>query len=474
MSTRRHDGEADRQAHAPAPLAPGIGQPAASGQLDRQQLGDIRRWLEDLTARRAMPFITRPPDEDRQLQNWLLTERSHLAKRLFGMQSEQSRLQEQATHIGDRRRALERDIAQARQRLVARKRDREAERRMALAAAERDSDRCESTRKQITTLASTIRAAEAHSARGKPRKVRADAIAARGKPEYAESVHAKARRRAQLIIGEGLRPIAYLAAPEICGVRSLPACLFAEPLPMPATYSRIVGGAGALADLPWDNPQGLTLAIALLESHRPAAPIQGGQIRHVGHGVLSKPNDPTATVQAWTDASAVRAARCYLVGQGADPDRHTWLAFVHSQAIAKAAGAHKVEEAVHVLWSRVRDDGLIHQNTMAFVSAAVARARYDVAAGIDPGRISMTLSGRQPVRMGLAAVAAGDLHAQYLDPLTRQPVVTVPLQNDAHLAAVGAEGHPESGDFAGTWTPKPAYRSHVGIHDILVHLSKGD
>ena len=103
-------------------------------------------------------------------------------------------------------------------------------------------------------------------------------------------------------------------------------------------------------------------------------------------GVLSKPNDGTVAVQRWTDQTAMRAARQYLVGQGADPDRHDVVVFVHSQQVQRKDGSTKVEEAVHILWSRNRDDGLLHDNDHAFVSAAVARARYDVYAGIDPAR----------------------------------------------------------------------------------------
>ena len=53
-------------------------------------------------------------------------------------------------------------------------------------------------------------------------------------------------------------------------------------------------------------------------------------------------------------------------------------------------------------------------------------------------------------------------------------VEKIPLQGKEHARRLGAEGHPEPGDIAGTWTPKPCYRSADMIRRILNHLMSGD
>lgn len=286
---------------------------------------------------------------------------------------------------------------------------------------------------------------------------------------------ATAAKRTDAVVREATYPIPWVAQAEIVGERPVVPGEFPVAIPMPATHSRVVGAMGRLGEhVDWSQKESAQLVVKILAAQQIPSSKRGGQVKHIAHGVLSKPNDGTVAVQRWTDQTAMRAARHYLVGQGADPDRHDVVVFVHSQQVRRADGSTKVEEAVHILWSRIRDDGLLHDNDHAFVAAAVARARYDVYAGIDPARIGMASTKSHPVRQGLKALKEKKLHARYVDPRTMHTVEKVPLQGKEHAQRLGAEGHPEPGDIAGTWTPKPCYRTADMISRILNHLMSGD
>jgi hypothetical protein len=251
--------------------------------------------------------------------------------------------------------------------------------------------------------------------------------------------------------------------------------MFAQAVAMAAPHSRVVGALGRFgAEVDWAHPTAIPLALGIFGAQRTPSSKRGGQIKHVAHAVLSKPNDGRQAVQQWTPDTAMRATRHYLVGHGADPDRHDVVVFVHSQVVKRANGSTKVEEAVHILWSRVRDDGALHDLDHAFIADAVGRARYDVYAGIDPARIGMASTESYSVRAGLTALKKRELAARYVDPRTMRLVERVPLQGRGHAARLGAEGHPEPGDIAGTWTTKPCYRTEKSIRDILNHLMAGD
>jgi hypothetical protein len=322
--------------------------------------------------------------------------------------------------------------------------------------------------------AQAVAAAELASAAGRARTSRVDKAAAKdATPEQAQATRSVARERTALVIREAERAVEWRAEPEVAGIRMPPAGIFAHAIPQPAEFSRVVGALGLMSAVRWDAVDATAVATRILHAQILPSSARGGHYRHVAHGILSKPLEKTHCVQSWTDATAMRAARHYLCALGVEPDRHDVAVFVHSQQRPLSKDRIKVEEAVHVLWSRVRDDGAVHVCDSAFIAAAVGRARYDVAAGLDPERISMTLSRKVPILTGLQALADGTLHARYVHPVTKQHEI-VALQGSEHLSRLAKEGHPEAGDFAGTWTPKPGYRHAVDIERILEHLRRGN
>jgi hypothetical protein len=449
------------------------------------QVGDrIRVALEKAStwwsSRKHLTPVATLPASPAEAVAVLRQEEGALATREGECEASAKRRQARAEDAAAKLVVLERQAAAERERQAALEAAvvREALEREAAARAIAQAEEAASTaRLRRDAVQVAVARAEQASAPGRARVSRTDKRAKKdATAAQAAATVATARSRTDAIIREATYPIVWVHEAEIAGVRSQPVGMFNQAVPMAAPHSRVVGGFRRLgAQVDWTRgEEALELAALILDSQRITSGKSGGQVKHVAHGVLSKPNDGTKAVQVWTSDTAMRAARHYLVGQGADPDRHDAVVFVHSQVAQRRDGTIKVEEAVHVLWSRVRDDGALFQIDHAFVAAAVSRARYDVAAGIDPERIGMASTKSKPVRDGLKALKKRELAARYVESGSMRTLERVPLQGRDHAHRLGAEGHPEAGDIAGTWTPKPCYRGAVETRRILNHLMAGD
>lgn len=418
------------------------------------------------------------PDNPAQAVAVLRREEAALATREHEWEASAKRRQARAEQAAAALVVLERQAAAERERLagLAAAAVREVAEREAAARAIAVAEGAASTaRRRRDAVQVAVATAEQASAPGQARvsrsakRAKKDATAAQ-----ATATVATARSRTDVITREATYPIVWVREVEIAGVRAQPVGMFDQAVPMAAPHSRVVGAMGRLgAQVDWSGSEALEVAAGILDAQRVPSK-RGGQVKHVAHGVLSKPNNGTKAAQVWTSDTAMRAARHYLVGQGADPDRHDAVVFVHSQVAQRRDGTIKVEEAVHVLWSRVRDDGALFDIDHAFVAAAVSRARYDVAAGIDPERIGMASTKSKPVRDGLKALKKCELGARYVEAGSMRTLERVPLQGQDHAQRLAAEGHPEAGDIAGTWTPKPCYRGAAETRRILSHLMAGD
>jgi hypothetical protein len=227
----------------------------------------------------------------------------------------------------------------------------------------------------------------------------------KSKPHEAEWIRETVRNRMEILVREAQVDIPWVDEPAFLGVRQNPDAMFLEPIPCPSPHASIVAAGGHLSAIDWSDhkryPSGqsgdckaIETAANILYARVQRVGKVGRPIKHIAHGVLAKPFNPKTgePVDPWTGQSATRAARHYLVGLGADPDRHDWVAVLHRQSKKGGNGEWKVEEAIHVLWSRVRDDGALHHCAYSFVASALSRARWDSAAGLDVGRVSMTHS----------------------------------------------------------------------------------
>lgn len=263
----------------------------------------------------------------------------------------------------------------------------------------------------------------------------------------------------RLLVDESSYPIPWKREETLLGVRPLPPGSFASPIHAAAAHAQIVGAGGRWSAVNFTKKDAWKEIADIAALSAPKAQGPGRQVKHIAHGVLSKPLDENGGKQKWTPEEANRAGRHYLVGQGADPSRHDYVIIIHSD---------KDEESIHILWNRVRDDGKIHRNDNAWVSSALARARWDQHAGIDPARISVSDSKEKPIREGFKKIRDDSLCAVYFS-TTSEEIETVPLIGREHAKALAAEGAPDEGSCAGTWTPKPGYRSKDEIRAIFFH-----
>lgn len=251
------------------------------------------------------------------------------------------------------------------------------------------------------------------------------------------------------------------------GVRPPPPGLFDQPIASTLGPALIVGAGGALAEVDWKNPE-----LAIVEATKILAaqtqPIQrGGHRRHVGHLVISMPNDDGEFPFTLSPDSAVRLARQALLSQGADPDLHDFVVFVHRQR--KADGDNHDEEALHLLWSRVRVDGKYLINDNRLISALLGRARWDLAAGFDERGLGMPRLNSACVRRGLRGLSKQSLTAVYRG-FTREYDETIDFLSSDFLGRLGQEGCPPALACGGLWIPKPCYRTAEEISEILHHL----
>ena len=443
----------------------------------RTALAQVRTWWDQRSIRTTTAAL---PNDPQGVVTVLRHEDAALQRRGQVLRVTEQAHQAEAQRTAHQRAELERQVA-AEAALVAAHRvtagaRATAERQVAAQMKTVALETAAAASVQLVAATSAVTTAETLSAPGRARVSRVEKQARKdATPAQAAATKATATRRTEMIVDEATYPIAWVAELEIAGVRMPPPGQFAQAVAMPSPHSRVVGGMGRFdAQVDWAHPKAGALAASILDAQRIPSSKRGGQVKHVAHAVLSKPNDGKQAVQQWTSDTAMRAARHYLVGHGVEPDRHDVVVFVHSQVGKRNNGSTKVEEAVHILWSRVRDDGMLHHLDHAFVADALSRARYDVYAGIDPARIGMSSTKSHPVREGLKALSARELAARYVDPRTRRTVELVPLQEKAHAQRLGAEGHPDTGDIAGTWTTKPCYRTEKSIRDILKHLMEGD
>jgi hypothetical protein len=479
MSTfdRSYGSNNDKERYQPAsPLIPQVEAAAAIQARVTQALHQARTWW---TSRHHIHTDAPLPDQPELARYALTREAQALKERIAKRRQEIAAANMLAHNLSIQLAHLEAQAAQERQR-------RAAEEATALAQAEttrRAAKQALVEAERVAVAASrwaeadtqAVHVAEQASKPGRARTSRVERKAAKdATPAQAEATRAEARRRTALIIAEATRPVAWRNESEVAGIREPPVGMFACAVSQPAPFSRVVGATGRLAAVDWSAQEATAQAVSILHAQLIPAQTKGGHYHHVAHGVLSKPHDGSRAVQPWSDESAMRAARHYLCALGVEPDRHDVVVFAHAQQLIRPNGKLKVEEAVHVLWSRVRDDGAVHACGHAFVAAAVGRARYDVAAGIDPERIAMTLSRKGPILDGLRALKEGALTARFVDPETRRVSDVVHLQSSVQLQRLAHEGHSEAGDFAGTWTPKPGYRHALEIQRIMDHLRQGD
>ena len=277
------------------------------------------------------------------------------------------------------------------------------------------------------------------------------------KEKRAQTINAHTR----LLVDESSYPIPWITEASILGERPLAKGAFQEPIQLPAPHAQAVGATGRFAAVDFHHPDAWKRLAAIASAQKPKPKKAGRPPKHLGHGVMSKPlRAGEGGIQLWRPDEAMRVARHYLRAQGADPDRHDIVVIIHRD---------KEEEAIHVLWNRVRDDGKLHICESSFVAAALGRARWDQYAGIDPARISAPDSKEKIVRDGFKAIRDDSLHAVYRDMHGDAQHETIPLIGRCHAAILATEGAPDAGSCAGTWTPKPAYRSEDDIRQILYH-----
>lgn len=304
------------------------------------------------------------------------------------------------------------------------------------------------------------RAALADADRETPRPARE-----RVEPEATATVASRdrARRTRDLILDEASYPIPWVDADRPAYLRTAPAGAFpvAE---RRSERSAVLGATGRFASIDWTTAQAATQAAAILRSSEP--PVKCGRPPKIlGHLVLALPPSELWAV-ADSTAKGMRAARQALRALGVDPRRHDVVVFHHSTRKTENGG--KNEEALHVLYNRVRDDGALHDCKNAFVAVALGRARWDDAAGFDPERLKNIDQKSQPVRDGLKALKDRSLHAEFK--IDGKVAEKVALLGREHAAALGREGMPEG--IAGVWTPKPHY-GRADFASTITYMQKG-
>jgi hypothetical protein len=265
--------------------------------------------------------------------------------------------------------------------------------------------------------------------------------------------------------------VPWAKAEVIDGVVCSPIGLLAEVAESPWGPATVIGAGGSLSEVNWSiADQAIVEATRILSEQMPARQ-PGAQRRHVAHLVIAMPHCDGHVPVALTHPTAIRMVRHALLSQGADPDLHDWVAVLHRRR--KALGDAKDEEAVHVLWSRVRVDGAYLTNDNALIAAVVGRARWDSLAGIDIARIGIPRRKHACVRAGIRGLWDRSLSAviQLPNGGMRQEIS---LLDNAFRTRLGAEGRPDPLICAGTWTPKRCYRTEKEIRKILTHLYAGD
>ena len=333
---------------------------------------------------------------------------------------------------------------------------------VAAAAAERAKTAAEAS---MAVAQAEFATAEQISDPVRPKTRRAERPLAQAQDEeQRHAIRVKLTKVHKIILDEARYPIAF--AEESGAIVASYPCRH-------AAHARVVATHGLFNSVEWDTDRCERQALAVMQSFRPAIAGRGQPPKHIGHIVLARPTG----AERWSDDEAHQAGRLALIAQGADPDRHPWFIVAHSQRTSD--GAHKDEEALHLVWVRVReDDRALHNCDHALVALNIGQARWDHWSGIDPGRMHFPDGKSQPVRAGLKKVDAKKLDAYYtMESETggkRRVVERVLLQGRVHGAKVGAEGQPVEGQCGGLWIPKPCYRNDDELVAFLGHLLRGD
>jgi hypothetical protein len=313
--------------------------------------------------------------------------------------------------------------------------------------------------------------AVAVSASCRPQRIRAAGHARQEvNAEKADALAKRVARRSAIVLRESMSPIDWVHEPETGGVRSLVRGALWSPVPTSDTAS-IIGGLGSILDrVDVTSPAALDAMTAIFESQAIIRTQGGPTIRHMHHMVLAKPHGTLGAVQTWQPDTGMRAVRHLLANIGLSPNRHDAIVFRHAKNSARPDGTRKIEEALHVVFCRTRDDGAYFQNWHLVVSAAIAQVRYDYHAGLDPMRMPVPSCKAWSLCAGFNHVDAGTLCAQYVDGTTARLIETVPLQGPTHMARLAAEGYPEPLDCAGVWTSVPVSQA---MGPFLAYLAKG-
>jgi hypothetical protein len=287
-----------------------------------------------------------------------------------------------------------------------------------------------------------------------------DEVFAAGAAQRSEKREARRNANTDAVCREASYPVPWRPERTLLGVQELPKGSFDQAVPGGAPHALIVGAGGAWADVDFTDRKAHETLAALAMQSAPKAKGAGRPVEFLGHAVLPRKSEEEGGNQKWDLREANRAARHYMVGMGIDPERHDYLVVIHSD---------EAEQTVHILYNRVRDDGKIHRNNHAYVSAALARARWDEYAGIDPGRVLLSDGKSQPTREGIKMVKDKTLFAEYFS-MDDDEVEQVKIIGKEHAERLAEEGAPPEGRGGGLWIPKDGYHTKADVEFIFYHI----
>lgn len=286
-----------------------------------------------------------------------------------------------------------------------------------------------------------------------------DAEWAAGAKERKATKKDKISTYTRLVCSEATYPVPWVEKPHPVGC-------FSAPVKAMAVHAHVVGAGGRFSAVDFTALSAPDILTEIVVAQTPTIRRSGAPPKPLAHATLSKPLDADGKpLDVWSPESANRAARHYLVGLGVDPERHDYAVILHQK---------NKEEAVHLLWSRIRDDGKLHTCEYQVVAGMVARARWDHAAGLDPGRLETPDGKNKAIRDGFKALRDHKLSARYRDLSGTETDEIVDLYGRDHAACVGDEGAPVQYECAGIWVTKQAYRKPVDVRRIFRHCLMGD
>lgn len=177
-----------------------------------------------------------------------------------------------------------------------------------------------------------------------------------------------------------------------------------------------------------------------------------GNSRTIGSAIASLPDG-----QRWDDATAATVSRHMMLAMGVDPDRHRSMTWIHDN------GQH-----LHVLFSKIRDDGQMWLGEHSKLAMTAGRSRWDHHAQGDVLKMNAPID--KELHESWKLLENGQLFAKYKDLRTGQ-ISALPLQDHAWMERLGREAKP-AGD-AGVWAIKRSYggRDQTMLHLQIRHLS---